>query len=341
MTDAEVYRVLEGSYQGKTLANYRARLDKLREVCLQDENENDVLWLLTHFEVSSARLAAYYSNVNTRKNMVTLLMALLRHSEALRTQVGEASIARWRQLHEDLEAVQRVVAARSEPSEEQAEKYTSFAEIEAKHDEILSKWPDPHATPLASQELVLLSLVRYTRPKRADFHNMRIFIDQDPGLDSANYIVLRSPSTSSPPSSSRPANLARLPSYMVFTRYKTAKVYKRVEEELPGAFVRDLWTSLRRHPRDYLFVNKFGRPLATNNAYSKFVMRTFEKLFGRATGPSLLRHTYISEKLDPTQMSQGELEEEARLMMHSKGMQDRYRWTKPNLERMKTPAAND
>jgi hypothetical protein len=66
----------------------------------------------------------------------------------------------------------------------------------------------------------------------------------------------------------------------------------------------------------------------SNNTYSVFVKHTFEELFGRSTGVSLLRHIYITEKLDFDDMTIQEQEDEAKLMLHTSGLQRRYKWPK-------------
>jgi hypothetical protein len=115
--------------------------------------------------------------------------------------------------------------------------------------------------------------------------------------------------------------------------YKTSKHYKKIEEELPEGLVRDIRVSVKRWPREYLFVKDAEKPHGgkdpmNNSTYSAFVQRTFEHLFGRGTGVSLLRHIYISEKLNLDNMTLEEQEEEARLMLHTSGLQRQYKWPK-------------
>jgi hypothetical protein len=109
--------------------------------------------------------------------------------------------------------------------------------------------------------------------------------------------------------------------------FKTSKYYQTVEEELPPALKKDIDTSLSRHPRDYLFLKDDGEPMS-NNTYSVFVKKTFEEFFGRATGVSLLRHIYITEKLDFDDMTLEEQDTEAKLMLHTSGLQRKYKWPK-------------
>jgi hypothetical protein len=109
--------------------------------------------------------------------------------------------------------------------------------------------------------------------------------------------------------------------------YKTSKYHQTVEEDLPASLVRDIETSLARWPREYVFRKDDGKPMS-NNTYSAFVKKTFEEFFGRGTGVSLLRHIYITEKLDFDDMTIEEQNEEAKLMLHTTGLQRQYKWPK-------------
>ena len=69
----------------------------------------------------------------------------------------------------------------------------------------------------------------------------------------------------------------------------------------------------------------------SNNTYSVFVKKTFEDFFGRATGVSLLRHIYITEKLEFDDMTLEEQDAEAKLMLHTSGLQRKYKWPKKTI----------
>jgi hypothetical protein len=162
-------------------------------------------------------------------------------------------------------------------------------------------------------QFTLLSVITHLRPKRADLGAVEIYRDDDPRKTDQNYIVLRKPKDGG--------------SYLVMNMYKTSKYYQTVEEDLPEGLVRDIEQSLTRHPRKYLFTKEKGDPMS-NNTYSVFVRQTFEELFGRSTGVSLLRHIYITEKLDFDDMTIEERNAEAKLMLHTSGLQQQYKWPK-------------
>jgi hypothetical protein len=258
------------------------------------------------------RMREEYTSLTTRKNVITALMVLFREDEELKQDSHREPREKWKRLFDDLSRHQDARVKRSEPEEKQIEKYTSFEEIEAKYEEMKRK--GGHTTLKESQRFVLMSVLVHLRPKRADLGTVHIFKDSDPNRTDINYLVIRK----------------RGASFLAMNLYKTSKHYRKVEEDLPEGLVRDIVQSLRRWPRAFLFVKEDGEPMS-NNTYSKFVRHTFEELFGRATGVSLLRHIYISEKLDFDDMTLEEQEEEARLMLHTSGLQRRYKWPKKTI----------
>jgi hypothetical protein len=289
----------------KTRENYASRLrslvKRLKVASLQE--------VLEAPETFYPKMQETYESLTTRRNVITAILVLFREDPDLAPELRE----KWKLYHDTLTRHQEVRIKRSEPEDKQVAKYTSFEEIEAKYGDLKSAAAKPHATRQTSMQFVLLSLLVHMRPKRADLGSVEIYNDADPATKDQNYIVLR-----------------KRGSFLAMNIYKTSKHYATIEEDLPDAFVSDLRASLKRWPRKYLFVKEDGEPMS-NNTYSQFVMRTFKELFGRGTGVSLLRDIYISEKLDFDNMTLEEQEEEARLMLHTSGLQRRYKWPKKVL----------
>jgi hypothetical protein len=248
-----------------------------------------------------------YASITTRKNLLTTFLVLFREDEELKTKPDIQ--AKWKKLHDDLSKLQDAKIKRSEPEQKQVEKYTSYEEIEAKYTALKKR--GYHDTERHSMQYVLLSILVHLRPKRADLGSIQIYRENDPRKTDENYIVLRKKGSS----------------YLVMNVYKTSKYHQTVEEDLPEGLVRDLDVSLARWPRNHLFRKDDGLPMS-NNTYSAFVKKTFEDFFGRATGVSLLRHIYITEKLDFDDMTLEEQDNEAKLMLHTSGLQRKYKWPK-------------
>jgi len=300
-------QILEKTYPNpKTRDNYLSRLRGM----LGRIGNPSLTDVLHNPDVYYPNIKQAYTNITTRKNMLTVILALFREDEGLRASHATQH-AQWKKLHDDLTKLQEAKIKRSEPEDKQVAKYTSFEEIEEKYEDMRKK--APHGTERASMQYVLLSILVHLRPKRADLGAVRVYT-KDPRKTDENYIVMKD----------------GLTSYLVMNLYKTSKYYQTVEEDLPEGLVRDIKASLTRWPREYLFRTDEGKPMS-NNTYSVFVKTTFQGLFGRSTGVSLLRHIYITEKLNFDDMTLEEQDEEAKLMLHTSGLQRQYKWPKKVL----------
>lgn len=306
--DERFVKILERTYPNeKTRANYLSRLKslltKLGHPALVEVLSNPI----KHYPA----VQKAFPSLTTRKNVLTPLLALFREDEALRTEHA-AAYTTWKKLHDDLAKLQQAKIRRSEPEAKQVELYTSYEEIEAKYEEMKKR--GSHDTERHSLQYLLISILVHLRPKRADLGAIRIYQEKDPRKTDENYMVLKAKGTS----------------YLVMNLYKTSKYYQTVEEDLPEGLVKDIRTSLSRWPRDHLFRKDDGGSMS-NNTYTVFVKTTFEQLFGRKTGVSLLRHIYITEKLNFDDMTLEEQNEEAKLMLHTSGLQRQYKWPKKTI----------
>lgn len=314
LTDDAVLACLAGS--DVTSANYRSKLSILRK-----KLGLPITHILMHPDEVYPLIQRAYPHASSRRTMMVAVLAAFRRLEGSEWLDSPAR-QRWVKLHINVRAVTDMESKRNEPTVRQLQSYVSYDDVVLKLRE-LKKLPRAHEQLTSSARLVLLSMIAGQRPKRNDHGRCRIYYDQDPGPDIAeNHLVWHR--------NSRPER-----AYFVYVNFKTKKRYHRVEEDADPGFLDDLRASLRRHPRDYVFVNRDGRPFATNTAYGKFVQRTFAALFdGRAAGTSLLRHVYISTKLDLSKMTVAEREQEARLMMHSPALQAKYEWSDASRENL-------
>lgn len=318
MNDATVRKIIEDSYRKETTrSNYLARLNNLQQAC----NNTPLFQIISSPDAFYDALRKTYPNISTRKNILTLILALFKNSQRLRDEL-QVQHKRWRKFHDDMDGFQEAKYSKNMPDPDQLAKYTPMEDIDLKYKEL--KKVNPHDTLQSSQQFVLLSIITTTPPKRSDYGNMHIYYERDPNLKEANYMVLRDD--------------PKHTSYMVFTKFKTAGEYARVDQDLPRQAAKDIKDSLRRHPRTHLFVNRFGDPFNTNNAFTKYVIRTFNKLFKRNTGVTMLRHIYITEKVSWDEMNDEDLGEIAHQMMHSTKLQRKYNWNKKaicdNLKRI-------
>jgi hypothetical protein len=302
-----------------SIDNYNNRLrnafgDSLAETVLSEGKKLDKAY---------DELKKKYPNVSSRRNVITALLAFLRHipPEALNSTSKDVQEARnrWGKFHEHMRAFQEARYKKHVPDVNQMQKYVGYDEIELKYQE-LKKSKTPHATLQQSQDILLLSIIISTPPKRADLGAMHIvYKGEDDPPESKNHIVINT--TKITPQA-----------YMVMMQYKTSGSYGRIETDLPTKTVRDLLDSLRKWPRDFLFIApRTGASFATNNAYGKWVQSVFTRLFGRATGVTMLRHIFITEKVDFDKMDDDQLEDLARQMLHSPSLQRKYNWNKEKI----------
>jgi hypothetical protein len=303
-------QVIERAYENEiTKVNYISRITGLLRKIDADSLftilEDPVRWY--------PKIREAYPSISTRRNILTVFLALFTHDKELKEDVGGEDVQKkWRQYHDELVRYQKTQQSKSEPSKKQVDKYTSFEEIEIKYRELGKK--SPHESLRSSQQYLLLSVVLHLKPKRADLGSVKIYHEKNPNRTDENYIVLRT----------------RGSSYLVMNLYKTNKFYHTVEEDLPRELTDDLQTSLRRHPRDFLFVSSEEKPMS-NNTYSKWVGNQFKSLFDRGTTVGLLRHIFISEKANLNEMTIAEQEDTAKLMMHSRLQQQQYKWPKKTV----------
>lgn len=290
-----------------TLKSYLNRIKALKTKLETD----DLHTILINPDIYYPKLKSSYESLTTRKNMLTVILALFREDNELQTS-NAAAYTKWKKLHDDLAKLQEAKIRRSEPENKQIEKYTSYEEITEKYESLRRR--GYHDTERHSMQYLLLSILVHLRPKRADLGTVRIYYEKDPRSTSENYIVLREKGAS----------------YLVMNIFKTSKYYQTVEEELTEGLKKDIITSLRRWPREFLFRKDDGLPMS-NNTYSAFVKKSFEDFFGRATGVSLLRHIYITEKLDFDDMTLEEQNTEAKLMLHTSNLQRKYKWPKKTI----------
>lgn len=303
----------------KSLASYEVRLTKLIE-----KTGKPLEYIISHPKQIYPVLKQHYPNISTRKNVMTPILTLYKNDTGLQRANAEAW-GIWKRYHDDMNSLMEAVAKKNKMTAKQETNYTSTEEVALKIIEL--KKGTPHKTLVDSMQYVLLNLLNDIKPKRSDLGSVKIYRNNDPSTNTSNYLVLQD-------------NEVGKPSYFVLNTYsKTKKLYGKVEEEITSECASVIKESLRKYPRDYLFVDRFGKPYTKNDSYGKFVVKCFSDHFGRKTGTSLWRHIYIKEKVDPGS-SEEHLEEVARLMLHSTRLQQRYRFVN-GPARVETASASD
>lgn len=256
----------------------------------------------------------------TTKNMVAAVLACYKYADPAFAAgaPGRKGHAAWTAYHQELKQAETEAYKRNEPlSDRQERNYVSISDVDAKLQE-LAALPEPHASLKDSQALLLLAMYAWLPPKRSDYGELWVHhegaaagVPSDEVLGRQNYVRLPAAGGGT----------------LVINLHKTANTHHAIVEDLPPPLDRLVRASLRRWPRRHLFVDRSRRPY-TNNGFTKYVIRTFASMFeGRAAGTSLLRHAYISERVDFNRMSVAEREAIAKRMGHSTAVQELvYKW---------------
>jgi hypothetical protein len=284
-----------------TRNNYIARLTKISESL-----EASMYDIAKDPKAYYPEIKKLYTEDSTRKNIVIAMLVIFKHIDDM-LRKKKPSYDAWKEIHAGLCEAEETRYKKNKPKQSQADNYLSFDEIETKYKEL--KANDPHLTKKSSQEFVLLAIALYLRPKRADLGNVAIIKSHAKLSPSKNYLVLD----------------GKTKSILVLHDFKTAKKYERIIEPIPTDLYEDIKDSLEKHPRRWLFSDRTGGSYS-KNGYSQFVLRSFSHVFGKRVGVTMLRHIYVSERLDFNKMTQEELDGEAQLMGQSPDLQRKYRW---------------
>jgi len=78
----------------------------------------------------------------------------------------------------------------------------------------------------------------------------------------------------------------------VFNKYKTAKFYNQQQVDIPKELKKILTKFIKLNPHDYLLTDALGKQLSTTRLTQKL-----NTIFGNKISTSMLRHIYISSKL--------------------------------------------
>ena len=244
--------------------------------------------------------------------MLTFILALFKYADLKCTY--ESQYKKWLDFHGKLSDKIEEQYKSNEPSPAQREKYLTFGDMQ----DVLQKMSmeDPHKNRDQSVDYCLIAMYAEIAPLRSDFGKIRIYT-KDKGHLHKNYVVLGDGEDAE--------------AYIIINHYNKTqmgkdgkmKPSKRIDI---SKTLRDVFReSMRRWPRKYLFVSRRGNVFDTSASYSKFVISVYKKHFGKPVGTSMLRHIYITEKVNLNSLSVLERENIAEAMGHSRNMQDLYK----------------
>lgn len=283
----------------KTKDNYKFRANRLVEV-----TGKDLEWLMIHPKDTLVLVKKHVSSEpSTLANYITIICKLYSlHPEFIRLHAKP-----YKDYQTYLKFYRNKVQEtykQSEYKKKQENKIVPWKKLQAyfceyKHKAIVK------TSVKDNLECLLFAFFLNLRPKRADYGNLYV-LAKEPARGRApqgNYVIL----------SPKP--------YLVLNEYKTAKKRGQIKEDIPFELLVQLKESLTLFPRNYVFVSTwpktYMKPYAKNNSYSRWVMRTFSKHFGKEMGVSLWRSVYINANVDFQYGKYEDIEKGAQLSGHS------------------------
>lgn len=188
-------------------------------------------------------------------------------SACSRTNAAAAVVAAFRALPELSRKKPRALGewrawrAKFASSIKEREASISREQIEAKYRELSA---NPHADAKSSMRYVLLSAALHMRaPKRFDYGSVAIVFAPEKTSPSPDYVYIRG-------------------------KGDAFAVIGGRRQRLDRRLAEDIAASVKRYPRAHLFVGSDGRPFEKTNTYNVFVLRAFEKMFGKRVGAAQL-----------------------------------------------------
>lgn len=308
--DDPLLRNVAKNVSSQTFKAYTERLDRLVR-----ETGKPLLEMVRDAKRSNEVLQEMYESTTTRRNVIDAVISLFLHNPRLPKDEEKAYEA-WSRKQRVLRALVQKARDNNRMTPELKAKHIDLVEtreIASKlHDVIIGKKEaDDSLRRLSkerlSQDYLIMLLMIDVPPKRADFGKLVVIRPPKALPKSGNYVVVPKAGAVT----------------LVMHDYKTAKFYKKFEEELPGNVSDAIRESLKMFPRAHVFTGPDGHPMK-DKAYSEMVKRVFLRHTGKPAGINALRHAYITHMADHGKVTLGELKVMAKSMGHSTGMQNGY-----------------
>jgi hypothetical protein len=132
----------------------------------------------------------------------------------------------------------------------------------------------------------------------------------------------------------------------IFRKYKTAKTHGEQRFPVPDALFKDIELYMSHHPiwnviKGKKITSKMGFPLLCSHDGSPLlavnaITRILNRIFGRRVGSTMLRHIYLSNKYDVSEMN-----ETAEKMGHTGAVQREYLKGGETVQEVTVPMASD
>jgi hypothetical protein len=209
--------------------------------------------------------------------------------------------SKWRSVQDDIKSPDEDNMVDNQPSEKQTKANIPFTEICQVRDNL----------PEGCFPRLLLCLYTMIEPVRSDFDLVKLYLEKPEKSETPNFLVIGKTSGN-----------------LYLNEYKTSNHYDHDPIELPKELLEEIKVSLKKFPREYLFVDKQGLPYtkpATFNRWANRVVKTVLK--NESITLTSFRHIYLSRPdLKLEEKTIGERKKIAKNMGHSLSTQKTYVW---------------
>lgn len=288
-----------------TASAYNSKINKWISVMPSDKNT--LLYIFSHpyFSIVQIRHYLKQNNIDTAQTIHSYIKSIISATEHNINQLTDIdeddyieSMTKWKDLRQVYHEYANSYRLEQKPSPTQSVKGGSslkFTDLIKARDEL----PDE------SIDKLLLGFYTYVPPVRSDYFATQILsFGETPSYP--NYIFHNSNK-----------------SYLKITDFKTSKLYKSIEYELPPELHRLLTISLTNKPRKFLFQNKDANSFSRAR-FSDWASKRLTSIFKKEFTLTFFRHIFVST-LD-LNTPPGKLLEISNKMGHSLTQQMLYKW---------------
>ena len=249
---------------------------------------------------TGGRLDKNKLSMHAKDGYVSAIGAIFRHTPGMIQKQSEL-YKKWMEIHAEVRQPINEKYQSNKPNERQEKAYVSFDDVEKIRNKLKK----------GSNNRLLLSMYTMMPPVRSDYDKIAIYKNEEEvSNDINNYLIWN-----------------KQP-YIVLRKYKTSKTYKNIKIDIPNNLKKEIEESLNNKQRDFLFLQKNGKPYDKPNTFNKWANRTLKKIFNKDNfSLTTLRHVYITRRdLKLEEKSGLERNKIAKVMGHSVGTQQNYLW---------------
>ena len=271
------------------------------------DDKNTIIYIFLHpyFSVVKLRHFLKEKNIDTSQTIHSYIKAIISAVEHNIIQFKNIddekysnSMTKWKDLRQTYHEYANSYRLQQKPSPTQSVKGGCLLKF---NDLINAR----NELPDGSIDKLLLGFYTYIPPVRSDYFATQILnFGETPTYP--NYIFHNSSK-----------------SYLKITDFKTSKLYKTIEYELPDELHKQLVLSLSQKPRSFLFQNKDNKPFSRSR-FSDWAAKRLTAIFKKEFTLTFFRHIFIST-LD-LNTSPAKLLEISNKMGHSLTQQILYKW---------------